>query len=191
MPTEAQLKYWSSLKGKPSPNKGKHWKIGFPHKPSDEQIRVSTENLTKWVKENGAWNKGKKGLYRHTEEWKRAMSERMKGRVVTWKLSEESKQKRREKVKGKHFSPLTELKKGHFTGGAKALWKGDKVSYSGLHHWVARHKGKPDYCSNCKRTDLSHRSYHWANIDHKYRRVLEDYIRLCINCHRVHDEAIR
>ena len=35
------------------------------------------------------WNKGKKGLLRHTEEWKQKQSERVKGRV----LAEETKEK--------------------------------------------------------------------------------------------------
>src|SRR3990167_5476920 len=29
------------------------------------------------------------------------------------------------------------------------LWKGDSVSYRGLHQWVRRKKGKPSGCVNC------------------------------------------
>lgn len=30
--------------------------------------------------------------------------------------------------------------------------------------------------------------YHWANIDHKYRRLLDDYISMCVSCHRQYDK---
>ena len=30
-------------------------------------------------------------------------------------------------------------------------------------------------------------SIHWANIDHKYRRNLDDWIGLCAKCHRRYD----
>ena len=31
------------------------------------------------------------------------------------------------------------------------------------------------------------KKFEWANIDHKYRRVLEDFIRMCTSCHRKYD----
>ena len=64
-------------------------------------------------------------------------------------------------------------------------WKGDKVGYHGVHKWVKKWKGKPNLCENCGITTA--KRYHWANIDHKYRRVLEDYIRLCPKCHSKYD----
>jgi|SRR3990167_8143697 len=62
-------------------------------------------------------------------------------------------------------------------------WKGDDVGYFTLHKWVARHKGKPDTCLHCERTNLSGRSIHWANRSGQYRRDLGDWIRLCVWCH--------
>lgn len=35
--------------------------------------------------------------------------------------------------------------------------------------------------------NLNPRQYQWANKDHKYRRVLEDYMRLCASCHQKYD----
>lgn len=29
---------------------------------------------------------------------------------------------------------------------------------------------------------------HWANINHKYRRILKDYIALCAKCHGEYDK---
>lgn len=75
-----------------------------------------------------------------------------------------------------------------FVGELNNKWKGDEVSYSGIHHWVAKWKGKPCRCEKCGRTDLEKHNYHWANRDHKYRRVLDDYIRLCVHCHADYDK---
>lgn len=65
-------------------------------------------------------------------------------------------------------------------------WQGDRVNYRELHRWVQRWLGKADHCEQCGKTGGDKR-YHWANIDHKYRRVLEDYIQLCPKCHYNYD----
>lgn len=64
-------------------------------------------------------------------------------------------------------------------------WKGEEVSKEGLHQWVARWKGKPNKCENCG-TEKA-KKYEWANVDHSYKRILEDYIRMCTSCHRNYD----
>lgn len=64
-------------------------------------------------------------------------------------------------------------------------WKGTKVSYGALHVWLKKTKGKAIHCEKCG--DKSVRRYNWANVDHKYSRNLEDYISLCVPCHRVLD----
>jgi hypothetical protein len=71
------------------------------------------------------------------------------------------------------------------TGDKSYAWKGDKIGYYGLHKWVNRWKGKSNLCEVCGTTKA--KKYEWANIDHKYRRVLEDYIRMCTSCHRKYD----
>ena len=73
------------------------------------------------------------------------------------------------------------------TGKNSYLWKGDKVGYKCLHDWVRKWKETLDICEVCGNDKLRHRQYQWANIDHKYRRVLEDYIRMCAKCHRNYD----
>ena len=69
-------------------------------------------------------------------------------------------------------------------------WKGDEVSYWGIHKWVIRHKGQPDTCEKCGKSGLYGRKINWANVDNRYRRVLDDYIRLCVTCHSEHDRNI-
>ena len=70
------------------------------------------------------------------------------------------------------------------------LWKGDKVGYRQLHAWVTKHKGRPEVCEFCGKTGLKGRNAHWANVDGQYRRDLDDYIRLCVKCHSLHDRSV-
>lgn len=64
------------------------------------------------------------------------------------------------------------------------------VSYKALHNWVSRNKGRPKHCVKCK-TDDPNIIYDWANIDHKYGRNLDNYIRLCRNCHCLMDKHMK
>jgi hypothetical protein len=107
-----------------------------------------------------------KGGWHHTDEYKKMMSEKLKGRVV----SEET----RKKISGEN----------HY------LWRGDNASYGALHTWVRNHAGTPNYCENCKTSDKRKR-YEWANISREYKRELSDYKRLCVNCHRKYDSEYR
>lgn len=86
-----------------------------------------------------------------------------------------------------HYQKLAKLLKndGH------PKWKGEKVSYRGLHQWVRRNKGKPTTCSQCGLFSEKPRIIQWANIDGKYHRNLDDFISLCVSCHKVRDLSIR
>lgn len=96
--------------------------------------------------------------------------------------------------KGQRHSPKTEFKKGVIpktafkkgsTGEKSINWKGDKAGYHALHKWIYQQKGAPMLCEICG--DISLRKYEWANKDHKYKRRIEDYIRMCTPCHRHYD----
>jgi len=71
-------------------------------------------------------------------------------------------------------------------GSKHARWKGDSVKYGALHGWVVTHKGKPSKCEICGTTDSGER-YEWANVNHQYRRNLDDFVRMCVTCHRIFD----
>ena len=75
---------------------------------------------------------------------------------------------------------------GKSTGKNNPAWKGNQVSYRALHHWIKRWKGSPSMCEVC--CSPLKKKYEWANKDHKYSRVLDDYIRLCTSCHRKYDK---
>ena len=78
-------------------------------------------------------------------------------------------------------------KKGVLRGKAHPNWKGDSVGFFALHSWVRRTLGNERKCQQCGTTEA--RFYDWANKDHKYRRVLEDWMRLCRGCHYRYDVA--
>jgi len=110
------------------------------------------------------------------------------------KLTEEHKQNISRVRIGRHFSPATEIKKGQRIGIKTEFkkgqipwnWKGDEVGYAALHSWIKRKLGKPNKCQNpkCKhKTEI----FDWANKSGKYKRDLNDWIRLCRSCHRSYD----
>lgn len=68
-------------------------------------------------------------------------------------------------------------------------WKGDKAGYSAKHKYVVSVKGLIERCEHCGRNDK--RRYDWANKDHKYRRNPDDYMRLCVSCHRKYDQRFK
>jgi len=71
------------------------------------------------------------------------------------------------------------------TGDRNKSWKGDFASYDAMHKWVKRQKGKPKKCEVCG--SIKKKKYEWANIDHSYKRNVDDYIRMCTSCHRRYD----
>lgn len=113
-----------------------------------------------------------------------------KGRVA-WnkglKMSDGTKNKISEANKGNHHSVETEFKKGQQVDGKNTKWRGKGVGYYALHTWIQRKLGKPSVCQDCKTGDLSGHKIHWANKDHKYKRNLKDWLRLCVLYHKRHD----
>ena len=73
--------------------------------------------------------------------------------------------------------------KGHNKGESHGLWKGQNVSYKGLHQWVRRWLLKPEYCIDCKIA----KPYDVANISQEYKRNLSDWEWLCRKCHMIKD----
>ena len=108
---------------------------------------------------------GRRKGFKHSKKTKQKISNSHKGLV----LSDESKRKiSRELLEKKNPN-----------------WKGGIDWYKGLHKWISKKQGKPKYCEHCKRTDK--KKYEWANKDHKYRRRIKDFMRLCTSCHQKYD----
>ena len=106
-------------------------------------------------------------------------------------VSEESRKKMRasalRRIKERPWTAPGGWNKGIKTGISPPNYKGENVSYSGLHHWVKYHKGKPQSCEECGSTDW----LEWANKSGSYKRVLDDWISLCVKCHRKRDDVGR
>lgn len=82
--------------------------------------------------------------------------------------------------KGKICPQLQGKNNGH--------WRGNLADYTSIHNWVRRWKGIAFMCQNCGTKRTTKCSIQWANLDHKYKRVLGDYIALCVKCHRLFDK---
>lgn len=137
--------------------------------------------------------KGIKGFQKGHIDFVPTESRKRVGRIVSRKIREKFKGKRPPWLKSypeisRKNSPFV---KGHqYTVGEKhPSWKGDKVGKSGLHEWMRRRLGKPNYCEHCKITES--RRYEWANKSRKYKRDLTDWIRLCVPCHRKYDQTLK
>lgn len=118
-------------------------------------------------------NTGFKKGHKKSENWYKVMSEKdpwNKGTIGVMKPNSGS------------------FKKGNDLGSKHRLWKGEDAGIKPKHAWVKRHKGKAKECTQCDKTSETHQ-IDWANIDHKYKRNLDDYIELCRSCHRLYDIA--
>lgn len=104
-----------------------------------------------------------------------------------WTGKKRSVETRNKISKTKQANPFST--KGHagLENEKHPFWKGSKVSYSGLHYWVVRKKGKPTTCEHCGKTNLYGKFIHWANKSHEYKRDLTDWLRLCAKCHKKYD----
>jgi len=74
-------------------------------------------------------------------------------------------------------------------GESNYLWKGNGVTYGGLHHWIVSILGKPGRCEHCGVEGLSGHQIHWANKSQQYKRVIDDWVRLCAKCHKQYDKG--
>lgn len=99
--------------------------------------------------------------------------------------SEETKRKISEKLKGRPIA----LKNGKLIrakGEQNNKWLGDEVGYSGIHKWLTKSYGSPKICDNCDTEDA--KRYEWALLKGKsYERNRDNFIRMCKKCHNNYD----
>lgn len=65
-------------------------------------------------------------------------------------------------------------------------FKGTNTEYAALHAWVRKNKGRASFCSD-RGANEKHLRYEWANVSHKYKKDVDDYISLCRPCHFKYD----
>ena len=64
-------------------------------------------------------------------------------------------------------------------------WKGDRASYSAIHHFLIRNFPKSGTCDECEKVGKTH----YALLrGRSYSRNREDYRELCPRCHKWYDE---
>ncbi len=92
------------------------------------------------------------------------------------------------KFSNETISKLSREKKGKKTGANNHNWKGDDVGYHCLHKWIRKSKTKPECCQKCgKKQDY----LELANISGEYKRDINDYIYLCVRCHKEMDGNLK
>ena len=86
--------------------------------------------------------------------------------------------------------PRSAFKKNHGLNkdNKHPLWKGDNAGIRTIHKWIVRKLGQPTICEKCGIKNLTKQKIHWSNKDHKYKRNLEDWQRLCRKCHKEYDK---
>ena len=77
-------------------------------------------------------------------------------------------------------------RRGWPTGPANPLWKEEGATYGAIHVWARRWMHLTGTCQTCGRMGIRTER---SNIDHRYRRVREDWTELCRSCHFRHDIA--
>lgn len=105
--------------------------------------------------------------------------------------------------KGKNIGNQNGFKKGQVawnkgkkhlkaTGENHNSWKGDKALYGTKHAWARRHLGRPKKCQMCGKKNVreGRSMLHWANVDHRYKRILTDWFSLCVSCHKKYDKTM-
>ena len=130
----------------------------------------------------GRFEKGNKGYWlgKHLpEEMRQKHSRLMKGK----KASPETKKKLTESMKNRYKNGWVNPMTGRI-GEKHPRWKGNEVCYDALHIWIHNRKGKPEICQSCGKTTGW---LHWASIDNSYTRNLDDWISLCVPCHKRFD----
>jgi hypothetical protein len=120
-----------------------------------------------------------------SEEQRRKTSISLMGHSI----SKETREKIRKTLLGRK-PPKKAIEKNRERCGEKShRWKGDLVGYHGVHKWIYKILGRPNFCEHCLSTDISKR-YEWANKDHSYKRNVNDYMRLCQSCHVKYDKLM-
>lgn len=78
----------------------------------------------------------------------------------------------------------------HLKGENAPQWKGENIGYGRKHEWLTQTYGQPTPCDYCgvEGKQNRHWSVEWALIKGKqYERKRENFMKLCISCHRRYD----
>ncbi len=147
-----------------------HW----TQRPDADEIR---EKISEKRRGQKPWNKGKTGV----------QSNPLKGKKMPKKWAEKARISRIGKMKAWNKGKIADKDNRVLSGDKHYAWKGDNVGNKSLHNWIRRKLGTPMICQLCDKEVEKTIQIHWANISHTYKRDLNDWIRLCVPCHKNYD----
>jgi hypothetical protein len=103
-------------------------------------------------------------------------------------FTDEHRRNLAESQKGKEASSETRAKLSAQRKNEKhPNWKGDEVSYAGLHQWLYRNKMKSGKCERCGAEGYTE----FANVSGDYLRDVNDFMEVCRSCHWRYDRGGR
>ena len=140
---------------------------------------VVEKNVNVWsgLRKMSKYNVGKKNpMYGHhlSNEARKLISERLKGK----RRSEQSKQLMSAVWHKTHVIRHAEK---------NAAWKGNDITYTGLHKWLRTNLPKSDLCQICNRVP----PYDVANVTGIYNRDFKNWKRICRRCHMQSDGRMK
>lgn len=61
--------------------------------------------------------------------------------------------------------------------------------YRNIHNWVSYNWGKANHCEKCglNKPNGIKRTFCWANLNKKYRKIRKEWKQMCYSCHKKHD----
>lgn len=86
-------------------------------------------------------------------------------------------------LSAEHRASISAANAGRFKGDEHHAWKGDEVSYWGLHSWLKKNFPKTGVCDDCGVVAGS-RAHDYASVGHTYTRDRNDWRELCRKCHK-------
>lgn len=90
------------------------------------------------------------------------------------------------KQKGKLWSNSHRAKMAVYWKSRKKEFEKRKSSYAAIHLWIRKYYKKKGKCEHCN--DKSKKRYEWALIKgKKYNKNINNYVELCVRCHRIYD----
>lgn len=88
---------------------------------------------------------------------------------------------------------LAALAAANKKGTAHPNWTGDDATYRAVHKRLVKARGKADHCAHCHTDDG--RKFYWAYTGPghdegglHYSTNFDDYIPLCMSCHKIFDK---
>jgi len=151
------------------------------NRPSEVNEKIKATLIKKGISPPITHRFGKENPFygkKHSEETKEIIRQKRKLQAPS-RLGKKHTKETKEKISLSRIGKCCEEK--HY------LWKGDNAGYGAIHGWIKRVLGRPNKCEKCGLESDNKNMIQWANKDHKYKRDISDWMRLCAKCHTHYD----